>query len=99
MISLIKKNGTNPQTKQVIYFPQWTRIATMEKTQLAERMARSQTAHMYNALKRGYIIMEDCSEQGGERYNIYYDGQTERAPIFERNLINDGFSVREYQTA
>ena len=60
---------------------------------------RSQTAHRYNALKRGYIIMEDCSEKGGERYNIYYDGQTERAPIFERNLINDGFSVREYQTA
>lgn len=43
MISLIKKKGINPQTKQVIYFPQWTRIATMEKTQLAERMARGGT--------------------------------------------------------
>lgn len=63
------------------------------------KYTRRQTAHRYNALKRGYIIMEDCSEQGGERYNIYYDGQTERAPIFERNLINDGFSVMEYQTA
>ena len=25
VINLIKKKGINPQTKQVIYFPQWTR--------------------------------------------------------------------------
>ncbi|MDO4185147.1 MAG: ParB N-terminal domain-containing protein [Bacteroidales bacterium] len=31
--------------------------------------------------------------QGGERYNIYYDDQTERAPIFEKNLLKDGFHL------
>ena len=54
---------------------------------------RSQTAHRYNALRRGYFVMEDCSEQGGERYNIYYDEQTTRSEKFERNLIADGFQV------
>lgn len=43
MINLIKKKGINPQTKTVIYFPQWTRVATVNKTQLAERMARGGT--------------------------------------------------------
>ena len=43
MISLIKKKGANPQTKEVIYFPQWTRISTVNETQLAKRMARGST--------------------------------------------------------
>ena len=43
MISLIKKKGANPQTKEVIYFPQWTRISTINETQLAKRMARGST--------------------------------------------------------
>ncbi len=43
MISLIKKKGANPQTKEVIYFPQWTRISTVTETQLSKRMARGST--------------------------------------------------------
>lgn len=43
MISLIKKKGVNPQTKEVIYFPQWTRQTTVSETQLAKRMARGST--------------------------------------------------------
>lgn len=57
------------------------------------KYTRRQTAHRYNALKRSYILMVDCSEQGGERYNIYYDDETQRAEIFERNLVADGFKV------
>lgn len=29
MITLIKKKGTNPQDKSAIYFPQWTRVSTV----------------------------------------------------------------------
>jgi len=43
MISLIKMKGVNPQTKEVIYFPRWTRISTVHETQLAKRMARGST--------------------------------------------------------
>jgi hypothetical protein len=57
---------------------------------------KSRTSHRYNALRRGYIVMEDCTEQGGERYNIYYDNETERATIFEQNLINDGFNLLKW---
>ena len=43
MISLIKRKGLNPQTKEVIYFPRWTRVSTIHETQLAKRMARGST--------------------------------------------------------
>lgn len=54
---------------------------------------RSQVSHRSNALRRGYWFYEDYSEQGGERYNIYYDADTRRSSRFERNLIADGFNV------
>jgi predicted histone-like DNA-binding protein len=43
MISLIKKKGINPQNMSTLYFPQWTRVATVSETQLAKRMARGST--------------------------------------------------------
>ncbi len=43
MISLIKMKGMNPQTKGTIYFPKWTRMATVTKTALAKIMARGST--------------------------------------------------------
>ena len=43
MISLIKMKGTNPQTKETIYFLKWTRVSTVNETQLAKRMARGST--------------------------------------------------------
>lgn len=43
MISLIKKKGINPQTKDTLYWPQWTRVATTTKTELAKVMARGST--------------------------------------------------------
>ena len=43
MISLIKMKGLNLQTKELIYYPKWTRIATVNETQLAKRMARGST--------------------------------------------------------
>ena len=43
MITLIKKKGTNPQDKSAIYFPQWTRVSTVNETQLAKRVARGST--------------------------------------------------------
>ena len=43
MITLIKKKGYNLKTKEVIYFPQWTRQATVNETQLAKRMSRGST--------------------------------------------------------
>ena len=38
VINLIKKKGINPQTKQVIYFPQWTRRSTDTAMEFAEQM-------------------------------------------------------------
>ena len=43
MISLIKMKGVNLQTKEIIYYPKWTRIATVNETSLAKRMARGST--------------------------------------------------------
>ena len=43
MISLIKMKGVNLQTKEIIYYPKWTRISTVTETQLSKRMARGST--------------------------------------------------------
>ena len=43
MISVIKKKGINPLTKQVLHFIQWTRVSTVVETTLAKRMARGGT--------------------------------------------------------
>ena len=58
---------------------------------------RRQINHRYFAVKRGYIVMQDCSEQSGERYNIYFDKDTDRSPIFESNLLKDGFKLHEWE--
>lgn len=57
----------------------------------------SQKNHRHNALKRGYVIVDDLSDEGGERWNIYYDGETERSERFEKNLREDGFKVKEWK--
>ena len=41
IINLIKKKGINPQTKQTLYFPQWTRRSTDTAMELAEEMVGS----------------------------------------------------------
>lgn len=41
IINLIKKKGINPQTKQVIYYPKWTRRSTDTAMELAEEMTGS----------------------------------------------------------
>lgn len=43
MISLIKKKGINPNTKEELYYPRWTRQSTVHETALAKRMARCST--------------------------------------------------------
>lgn len=53
----------------------------------------SQANHRCSALRRGYWYYEDNSDEGGERYNIYYDDDTVRSAKFEANLLSDGFNV------
>lgn len=52
---------------------------------------RSQLHHRHNALRRGYLLDEDCSEGSPGRYVIYYDDETNRSAKFEENCISDGF--------
>ena len=53
---------------------------------------KSQLCRRNNCLKFGYFLSTDHSEQGGERYIIYYDDNTDRRPKFEKNCIADGFT-------
>lgn len=56
---------------------------------------RSQVAHRHNALRRGYLLDEDCREGQPGRYVIYYDDLTERNEKFEQNCIKDGFTFKK----
>ena len=89
-----RRETIRKEIRRVIYGLQ---RQTNLKNIIACKYTRRQVAHRYNALQRGYILMADCSEQSGERYNIYYDDDTERTPIFERNLLNDGFKLLRMQ--
>lgn len=66
------------------------------KVVVMQPYTRSQIAHRYNAMRRGYILADDCSEGSGHRYTIYYDNTTTRNEAFERNCINDGFRFKEW---
>lgn len=57
---------------------------------------RQQVGFRYNAKRRGYIL-GDISEKFGERYMIYYDGETKRDERFERHLEQSGFTVKELE--
>ena len=81
------------QMRELYGLPRQTRIRMPMK-----KYTRSQTCHRCNALKRGYFVMADCSEQSGERYNIYYDQDTQRSELFERNLVKDGFRVLNWES-
>ena len=88
--SIERKETIRKETRRVLYgLERKTRLKCIVMCPYTKR----QTSHRYNALKRGYIVMQDCSEQGGERYNIYFDQDTERSPIFENNLLKDGFHL------
>ena len=85
-----RRETIRKETRRMIYgLPRQTRLRCVVMCRYTKR----QVSHRYNALKRGYIILQDCSDAGGERYNIYYDAQTQRTDIFERNLIKDGFHL------
>ena len=65
---------------------------TLLKTVVIKPYTRSQIHHRYNALKRGYLLDEDCREGQPGRYVIYYDDETIRNAKFEANCIADGFT-------
>lgn len=58
--------------------------------------SRNQVNRRYLAQRRGYIIADDCSEGSGNRYVIFYDENTTRSEIFERNSIKDGFRIERW---
>ncbi len=91
--SASRKEAYRQETLRIIY-------GLRRKTRyniVINKYTKRQLSHRYNALQRDYFVMKDCSEKGGERYNIYYDETTKRSEKFERNLISDGFNVLRWQ--
>lgn len=58
-----------------------------------DKYTRSQVCRRYNALRRGYLLNPDRKNME-DRYVIFYDDETERSEMFERNCIKDGFTFR-----
>ena len=56
----------------------------------------SQLCQRSNCLKSGYILHVDCSDEGGHRYKIYYDEDTKRGEVFERNATANGFTIEPW---
>lgn len=85
-----RKKLIEAEKRRIVYgLPRKTRLRMI----VLKPYTRSQCDHRWNALKRGYWVYEDCGEQSGERYNIYFDKDTRRSALFEANLRKDGFNV------
>lgn len=91
--SIERKASIQRETRRMLY---GLERQTKLKCVVLTKYTKSQTSHRYNALRRGYFVMQDCSEQSGERYNIYYDDTTERSSRFEKNLVDDGFNLVQW---
>ena len=91
--SVERKESIRKEKLRVLYgLERKTRLTAVVMTPYR----KSQTSHRVNALKRGYILTEDCSEGNPDRYIIYYDEETKRSPRFEANCVADGFKIMEW---
>ena len=84
----LRKEMIRKEKRRVIY---GLERKTSLKIVVINPYTRSQTCHRHSALKRGYLLDEDCSEGQPGRYVIYYDDETQRSAKFEANCIKDGF--------
>lgn len=83
-----RKESIRKEKMRIIYgLERKTRL----KIIVMKKYTRSQIAHRHDALRRGYLLDEDCSEGQPGRYVIYYDDKTQRSERFEKNCIADGF--------
>jgi hypothetical protein len=83
-----RKESIRKEKMRIIYgLERKTRL----KIIVMKKYTRSQIAHRHDALRRGYLLDEDCSEGQPGRYVIYYDDETNRSERFEKNCIADGF--------
>jgi hypothetical protein len=84
-----RKESIRKEKMRIIYgLERKTRL----KIIVMKKYTRSQIAHRHDALRRGYLLDEDCSEGQPGRYVIYYDDKTQRSERFEKNCIKDGFT-------
>ena len=60
-----------------------------KKYTATEIRRRYKAVHKYN-----YILADDCSDEGGHRYCIYYDENTTRNERFEYNSRSAGFKIK-----
>jgi hypothetical protein len=88
--SEIQKENWRKETRRLV-------LGMSRKSKLkvvSKPYTKSQLCRRNNCLKFGYFLSTDHSEQGGERYIIYYDDNTQRRERFEKNCIADGFTFR-----
>ena len=57
------------------------------------RYTANQIGRRRKAVKLGYILHPDKSDEGGHRYTLYYDESTQRDDKFERASWRAGFQI------
>lgn len=87
-----RKNMIHMEQTRLLYgLPRKTKL-TMVKMQ---PYTQSQLHRRHNALRKGYLLSPDTSENNPERYIIFYDRKTKRSKRFEANCIADGFQIKK----
>ena len=81
------------ERRRMLYgLPKLTRIYTPLKTYNC-----AQSSCRRHALEKGYVLDADCKEGSPSRWVIYYDHETPRNEVFERNCNKNGFRVKQWK--
>lgn len=84
--------------KEMIRKERWRSSIGLEQTTRMNlplfNYTRKEVNRRFLAKRRGYIL-GDYSERYGERFTLYFDKDTNRTELFEKNCIADGFKIME----
>ena len=80
-----KKRMAEEKKRIMLGLPRMTKMCIVER-----KYTRREIHRRYFALKYGYSVGYPF---GNERMMIFYNDETERHPLFEKNAIKDGFVI------
>jgi hypothetical protein len=84
--------------KELIGKERWRSSIGLEQTTRMNlpqfNYTRKEVNRRFLAKRRGYIL-GDYSERYGERFTLYFDKDTNRTELFEKNCMADGFKIME----
>ena len=87
------RNLRQKERRRILFgLPQQTRMHVV-----LEAYNHAQHSCRCRAIEKGYVLSSECGEGSLGRWLIYYDDETPRDDVFERNCNKNGFRIEEWK--